>query len=175
MDYKHNKIKIMVFSALFAALIFTGTQFIKVPLPFGYFNFGDCFIILAALMLGGTYAIMASAIGSVLADIISGYTIYVPATLIIKSLMVVIVTVIAKTGDATNHAVKRLFKVIGVVLAELTMVLGYFLYDIVLYGIAGAGASLLGNFIQAAVAAIASIFIFTIFQKSTLIKHIHFE
>lgn len=82
------------YSALFSALIFCGSQFIQIPLPFGYFNLGDCFIILSAVFIGGPYCVISSAIGSVMADVLSGYTVYVPATLLIKSAMAAVITVI---------------------------------------------------------------------------------
>ncbi len=164
-----NKI---AYSALFAALIFVGTQFIRVPLPFGYFNFGDCFVLLSALIIGGPYAVAASAIGSVLADILSGYTLYAPATLIIKSLMVIVAIAVSRLGNNKSKAVKTVFLVIGVILAEILMVSGYFVYDSILYGIAGALAALFGNVMQGIVASVMSVFLITIFERTGLVKYI---
>ncbi len=169
---KQNRTKKIVSSAMFAALIFIGTQFIKVPLPFGYFNFGDCFVLLSALIIGNPYAVMATSIGSVLADILSGYTIYAPATLIIKSLMVIIVIAISKLGANKNKALKSILLTIGVFCSELIMICGYFLYDTFLYGFTGALTTVSGSIIQGIIGAITCIFLFDVFERSGLIKYI---
>ncbi len=156
----------MVYCAVFIALIFVGTQFIRVPLPFGYFNMGDCFILLSAWIMGGAYAVIASSIGAVLADVLSGYALYVPATLVIKSLMVVGVIVLKKVIRCENEK-KKVFAQLGsALLAELIMVGGYFVYDTVLYGFAGATAAFVGNIIQGAVAIITFVLFVGIFEKS---------
>ncbi len=164
-----NKI---VYSALFATLIFVGTQFIRVPLPFGYFNFGDCFVLLSALIIGGSYAVVASAIGSGLADILSGYTLYAPATLIIKALMVIVVIAASTLGRNRSKSLKKVFLVIGVFFAEILMVSGYFIYDIILYQLAGATAALFGNITQGIVASVTSILFITVLERMKLIKYI---
>ena len=40
----------LVYAALFTALIFVGTFYLHVTLPFGYFNFGDAILLIAAFM-----------------------------------------------------------------------------------------------------------------------------
>ena len=44
--------KNIVFSAVFAALCCVGTLVIIIPLPYGYFNAGDIFVLLAGWCLG---------------------------------------------------------------------------------------------------------------------------
>ncbi len=172
---KRNKSIKIVFSALFAALIFVGTQFIRVPLPFGYFNFGDCFVILSAIILGNPYAVFCSAIGSAGADVLSGYTLYAPATLVIKALMAIVAAAIAGIGKNKSNKIKMLFLCMGAFCAELIMVLGYFIYDIVLYGTAGALAALLGNVMQGAVALVMSVFLVTVFERTGFLKYFKSE
>lgn len=77
-DKNLQNIKKLAFGALFAALIFCGTYFIKLPMPFseGYIHAGDGFVFLAAALLPAPYAMGAAAIGaglSLSADIRSGY------------------------------------------------------------------------------------------------------
>lgn len=75
------------FAALFAALCCVSTLFISVPLPAsGYFNTGDIFVLLAGWFLGPLYGGAAAGVGSMLADIISGYAVYAPATFFVKAL-----------------------------------------------------------------------------------------
>ncbi len=173
----------VVYSALFATMIFAGTQWIRMPLPFGYFHFGDCFILLAAFIIGGSYAVAASVIGSVLADIVSGYIIYAPATIPIKSLMALTMIFITKSYKKArsnfykfpSHPKKKNQIILlagGAVISELIMVIGYFIYDTFLYSPAGAIAALPGNVLQAAAASITSVLIITILEHSNLLNHI---
>ncbi len=76
----------MVFSIMFIILVFAATIVIQVYQPFtgGYFNLGESVIYVAALVFGPWVAGIAGGIGAALADAVSGYGIFVPATLIIK-------------------------------------------------------------------------------------------
>lgn len=76
--------KNLAFAAVFAALCFTGTFVIVIPLPYGYFNAGDVFVLLAGWCLGPVYGSVAAAAGSSLADVLSGFALYAPATFVIK-------------------------------------------------------------------------------------------
>ena len=61
------------------------TRFFIVPLPSGgYFNFGDVFVVFSGLMLGKRGGAVAGGVGAAIADIISGYAVFAPLTLIAK-------------------------------------------------------------------------------------------
>ncbi len=167
-----NKSKIIHFAnaAFFTALIFVGTQFLKVPFPFGYGHLGDCFVLMAGAFVGSPYAIIAAAAGSVLADCLSGYAIYVPATLIVKSTMTVIVLLVMKSHKNAEFSVCRF--ALGAILAEMVMVAGYFLYDTLLYGVSGALASIVGNAAQGVMAVVSATALVSVIRHSSLRKYI---
>lgn len=73
-------------AGLFTAIIFIVTGFLHVPTHNGYTHFGDAFIYLVASILPLPYAIVSSAVGAALADGSSGFVIWMPATIIVKSL-----------------------------------------------------------------------------------------
>ena len=75
-------------------------------------------------MLGPIYGAFAGGVGSALADLLAGYPHYIVGTLIIKALMAVIAALAYQTLGKKNGYLGRL---VGGVLAELWMVLGYFL------------------------------------------------
>ncbi len=155
----------LIYASLFAALIFIGTQFIKVPLMFGYFNMGDCFVLLAGWTLGGPYGMAASAIGAALADILSGYVIYAPATVLIKATMAAMAHLLYQKALGL-HRFPRLGALIGsAVIAELLMVAGYYAYETILYGAAGAALSIPGNLLQGVAAVVTSVLIIKILNK----------
>lgn len=172
---KSNAVMKAVYAALFMAFVFVGTSFLRVPLPLGYFNMGDCFILLSAVVIGGAYAVIASALGAALADVLSGYMIYAPATAMIKSLMVIVM--LGVLHFCKNKSIKaiNILLCVGAVVSELIMICGYFTYDTILYGLAGAAASLPGNILQGIAAAVAFVIAFAVMKQTGLLKRIQMQ
>lgn len=157
-----QKIRKLVFTALMAALVCVATMVIQVPSPTGgYVNVGDCFVLLGGWLLGPWYGAAAGGIGAALTDLIMGYTAYVPATLIIKGLMGLMVGLAVKRFG-TGHGTLLLSGVV----AELWMALGYFLFASLLLG-KGTGAllSVPGNLVQGAVGVVLSYVLMQLFQR----------
>lgn len=74
---KESRLRHMVLTGLFAALICLTTAFIlHIPVGNGYIHLGDSFIYLAACVLPMPYGIIAAALGGSMADLLSGYAIY---------------------------------------------------------------------------------------------------
>lgn len=84
----HKHIKLICISAMLSALVFVATFLVKIPLPVGYVHIGDGIVFLASALLPLPYAMIASAVGVGLADLCSGYAIYIPITVIIRILTV---------------------------------------------------------------------------------------
>ena len=142
--------KNIAFCALFATLCCISTLLITIPLPNGYFNLGDCFVLLSGWFLGPIYGVISAGVGSMLADLFSGFAIYAPATLVIKALM-------ALCAFALRYLLFKAIKkralnfipcVLSALVSEAIMLLGYFLFESILYGFAGASLSLVGNALQ---------------------------
>ncbi len=142
--------KRLAFTALFAALCCIGTIVIVVPLPFGYFNAGDIFVLLSAWCLGPLYGSVSAAVGSALADIISGYAIYAPATFFIKGLDAFVAYTVwfFLKKCIQKESLDFLPRLFSAALGEGVMVLGYFGYEWILYGLGGATATIFGNVLQ---------------------------
>lgn len=84
----HQSLRRLVLSALFAALACIATLVIQLHVsPNGYINLGDCIVLLCGWLLSPAYGAAAAGIGSAMADILSGYAYYAPATLVVKALM----------------------------------------------------------------------------------------
>lgn len=80
---KSFTLKKMLLAALFAALACVATMVISFPIPAtqGYINMGDCMVLMSGWILGGLYGALAGGIGSALADLLLGYTVYAPERL----------------------------------------------------------------------------------------------
>ena len=154
-----SRVKKITYAALFAALCTIATYLIKVPMPLGYFNVGDIFVLLAGWMLGGIWGGLAAGVGSAVADLISGYAIYAPVTFVLKFLM----PFAAYYGYMLfkklikKPALDFLPRFFSALVAELLMALGYFLFESILYGLAGGVMTLVGNFIQGGVCLVGGV------------------
>ena len=162
-----RRVRMMVLTALFAALSYVATRVLMVPSPTGgYMNLGDTVVLLGAYLLGPVYGAVAGAIGPALADLLSGYAIYVPGTLVIKALMALAAALLYKAMAKKSWA----FVVCGAV-AEAIMVVGYCLYDALLSGSLAAGAAgIPSNLVQAAFGLVVSTLLALALKKSGYVR-----
>lgn len=114
--------------AAFVALAFLGTLLIRVPLPAtgGYFNLGDTFVMLAALLFGPLAGLLTGCFGPAIADLI-GFPQFVPATAVTKGLEGLIVGLIALKGGRTG------LRILAVACGVLVMAGGYFIFEAFIY------------------------------------------
>ena len=161
------KVKMLVLTALFIALGYVATTVLMVPSPTGgYMNLGDTVVILGAYLLGPVYGAIAGGVGPALADLLSGYGIYVPATLVIKALMGLAAALLYRALKKQNWAL-----VVCGVAAEAIMVIGYWLFDGILVGsLAGSAAGLPSNFVQAAFGLIVSTLLALVLKRSGYVR-----
>lgn len=162
---KMKKLQKLVTAALFTAIVCVATFVVKIPSPAtnGYFNLGDCFVLLSGWLLGPVYGALAAGLGSALADILSGYVQYAPATFVIKALMAAAAYFIYRAIQKKPFA----SKLVGGFAAEAIMVLGYFGYEAVIlqYGLAAAG-SIFSNIMQGLVGIAAGITAASLIEKN---------
>ncbi|MBE6531434.1 MAG: ECF transporter S component [Ruminococcaceae bacterium] len=167
LNSKLSASKKIAFSAIFASLCCVAT-FIQVPLPFGYFNLGDIFVLVGAWSLGPVLGALAAGIGSALADLLLGYSAYIPATFVIKAAMAVCAYFLYELFKkiAKGKKLDVLFHVTSAVVAECVMVGGYLLYEAFILGYgAGALASVSGNCLQGAAAIIGASILISVLPK----------
>ncbi len=117
----------LVIAALFAAIIYIFTALFHVPAHTGYTHIGDAFIFLAASILPLPYAVVAAVIGAGLADLLSGYVIWLPATVVIKAL-----SVLSFSSGEIRLLTRR--NVLALVPAWVLCIGGYYLYEGVITG-----------------------------------------
>ena len=164
-----NATQKIVISSLFAALICVATMLIKIPSPLkGYINLGDGIVLLAAWILPLPYGLIAAGLGSALADLFSGYAVYAPATFIIKALMAVVACYFYKLF--AKKAKVTLSRVFSGILSELVMILGYFLFEGILYGFVPSLVNIPANAVQAVAGIIIGVVLITVFEKQNIIK-----
>ena len=142
---------------------------IKIPSPLkGYINLGDGIVLLAAWILPPAYGLIAAGLGSALADLYAGYVMYVPATFVIKALMAVAAytvyhLLIKKIPDTVS-------RILSGVLAEIVMILGYFLFEGILYGFGASLVNIPANGVQGVAGIVIGVVLITVFEKQNITK-----
>lgn len=163
---------IVALIAIFAALTYVITAFLAIPVPAtgGYINLGDMLVMFTALLFGPLVGGLAGGFGSALADILSPYYIYAPATLVIKGLEGFIIGLISNPKDNNSRVSLRDF--LAVLIGGIMIPLGYFIYEafILNQGIAVALVEVPGNFFQFGFAAISSILLIIATRKNLIIS-----
>ena len=159
-----TKTQKIVMAAMFAALCCVATMLIKIPSPLkGYLNLGDCIVLLSGFMLSPVYGFLAAGLGSALADIFAGYVVYAPATFIIKGDMAVIAYFCFK--GIHNKLGNTASRIIGGTLAEIVMILGYFVFEGFMYGFAPSVVNIPANGIQGVAGIILGVILAKIFDE----------
>ncbi|MFW9806913.1 MAG: ECF transporter S component [Candidatus Thorarchaeota archaeon] len=121
--------------AIMTALSTIMTLVIQIPYPgtSGYFNFGDTMVMLGGLLLGPVGGFFAGGVGSALADAISGYTFYVPITLVAKGLEGMAVGFLS--FKVKEHIRLSKWDIVGVIVGALFMLTGYFIPQTFFFGL----------------------------------------
>lgn len=165
------KLRTLAKTAMMTALICLLTATLHIPSGHGYIHMGDAMIYLAAAILPMPYAVCAAAIGGAMADLISGYAVYVLPTICIKALLALTCSLI---GGKRLFCVRR---VISSAVCCIVSSVGYWLTEVLLYQ-GDLWAQLLltlpGNLIQS----IGSAVLFAVcaaaldrLPRNTLLKH----
>lgn len=168
---KKPNTKKLVLTALFTALTMVATLMIRIPLPLGYVNLGDAFILLGVFVLGPVYGGIAAGMGAGLADLF-GYPLYAPATFVIKAGMAVAAWFVYKLlAKATKK--EMLAQSVGGVCGALVMAVGYFLYEILLFTTVGVAiVNVPWNLLQGVVGTVLAVAVMKVLRATKVLERI---
>ena len=124
---KDQKIRLMCIAGIFTAIVFVFTAYLHIPSHTGYTHVGDGFIYLAACMLPLPYAMFVGAGGALLADCLTGYAIWAPGSIIIKTVAVLFFS----RKSARIISIRNLLALIP---AWAVCIGGYYLYEALITG-----------------------------------------
>ena len=145
MKKRNETIRMLVLSAMFAALCCVTTMLVRFPTVAGYTNIGEGMCLLAGLVLGPWYGFFAAGIGSGLADLLA---------LLLQPML--------KKGEKIPFWRLALIELPS----EVIMVAGYFGYKALILGKGlAAAASIPNNLVQAAVGIVLSVVLYTALAK----------
>ncbi|NLN77230.1 MAG: ECF transporter S component [Armatimonadetes bacterium] len=149
----NKKILTLTTGGLLSAVILLATYFsIPIPTGTGYVHLGDGAIFASAVLLG-PFAAISAGLGSMLADLLTGFPHYMPATLVIKGLM----GLVAGLAFRRFPHMKWTGQCLLFIVCALIMAGGYFVTEIYLYGLAAAIGSLPFNGLQGLAGVVAGL------------------
>lgn len=111
-----------------SALVFIATFVPKIPIPLGYAHLGDAAIFLTVVLCGRKIGIFSGVTGSALADLLSGFPIWILPTIFIKAAMAEIFFRLRNKNFIS-----------ALVAACLAMTAGYTIFGAILYESFAAG------------------------------------
>ena len=117
----------MCLSGIFSALVFVITAYLHVPTYNGYVHCGDGVIFIAACILPMPYSVAVGVLGAMLADLLTGFAIWAPGSMIIKGLLVLLFTC-----RSNKIVTKR--NLVALLPAALISAAGYYLYEALITG-----------------------------------------
>ncbi len=138
---RDDSLRRLTLTAIVASVVMVATMFLKVPTPTGYVHLGDGVIFAASLAFGPILGGLSGAVGSAMADVLSGYGMWAPWTFFIKGGAGVIVGL---AGDGHGRSIR----LTGMVAAAVWIIVGYAIGTAQLYGPAAVLAEILGNIVQ---------------------------
>lgn len=118
----------MTLTATMSALVFLATFVPKIPIPLGYAHLGDAAIFLTVILCGRKIGILSGVIGSALADLLSGFPIWILPTIIIKATMA-----------ESFFRLRDKNIILALIIASLLMTFGYTFAGGILYDSLSAG------------------------------------
>lgn len=124
---KDQKIRLMCIAGIFTAIVFVFTAYLHIPSHTGYTHVGDGFIYLAACMLPLPYAMFVGAGGALLADCLTGYAIWAPGSIIIKTVAVLFFS-------RKSVRIISIRNLLALIPAWAVCIGGYYLYEALITG-----------------------------------------
>lgn len=154
-DIQSVNVRFFVISALFIALTYVFTAFINIRLPIaangGLIHLGNVPLFIGAILFGRKTGMLAGGIGMGLFDLLSGWTLWAPFTLVTVGLMGYVV---GRMTEKKSHQ-KFGWYAFAIAVACVIKIVGYYIAEVILYhNLLAPALSIPGNLVQIGVAAV---------------------
>jgi uncharacterized membrane protein len=126
----------LIITAMLIALVFLSTFFLNIKLPIaangGLVHLGTAMLFIASFLFGPKKAALAGAIGMGLFDIVGGWALWAPITIVARGLQGYIVGKIAWSKGRNGTSIA--FNVIATIVSIPFMIAVYYIGEGILYG-----------------------------------------
>lgn len=161
-----SKTKNLIIAALLAALTCIATMVIQIPTLSGYIHLGDSLVILCGIILGPVTGGISAGIGSMMADLLSGYFIpYGPATLLIKALAAFSAGYLFHGLSKSSKLNINILVLLSGAVSGIIVVIGYGIFGIAVYGLSAGITTILPNFVQVSAGILGAFLLYPIISK----------
>lgn len=111
MDQRSNSVKNIVVVAFFAAVTYLGIQVFRIPIPAAvgtpFLHFGNIFVVLGILFLGGRRGAVSGTLGLLIFDLLNGYIQAMPKIFVVTILKCLILEWLFSYLNRKFHQGKR--------------------------------------------------------------------
>ena len=151
-------VKELAITAICIVLVYVFTAVVNVKLPIaaagGLIHLGNVPLFVAAILFGKRTGMIAGGIGMGLFDLLSGWTLWAPFTLVTVGIMGLVVGLVTEKKKSFPRYI------LAMVLACIIKIVGYYIAEGIIYGnwVAPA-ASIPGNLVQIGVAAVITLIV----------------
>ena len=151
-------VKELAITAICIVLVYVFTAVVNVKLHIaaagGLIHLGNVPLFIAAILFGKRTGMIAGGIGMGLFDLLSGWTLWAPFTLVIVGIMGLVVGMVTEKKKSFPRYI------LAMVLACIIKIVGYYIAEGIIYGnwVAPA-ASIPGNLVQIGVAAVITLIV----------------
>lgn len=157
----------LIITGLLAALVFVSTVFLNIKLPIGnggLVHLGTAMLFIASILYGPKKGALAGAIGMGIFDMVGGWMLWAPITIVARGLQGFIVGKIAWSNGRKGNSIT--FNLIATIVSVPFMIAVYYIGEGILYGnwIAPL-ASMPGDLIQNALGVIIAIPVCIVLKK----------
>ena len=165
MKYNYKTFRLTL-AALFAALCCVMTMVVQIPVPTaGYIHFGDVFVLLSGWLLG-LPGVIAAGVGSMFADIFTGFASYAPVTFLDKAATAAVAWLAyALLRKILPRKLAFIGLICSAVLGELVMAAGYIAYEWFLYGFGKAILTLIPYLIKGGISVALACLLYPVLRK----------
>ncbi|KXT83643.1 Substrate-specific component PdxU2 of putative pyridoxin-related ECF transporter [Streptococcus sp. DD11] len=150
---KHNPVKKLILLSMLTALSAVLGSFLKIPTPTGFLTLLDAGIFFTAFYFGKKEGALVGALSAFLVDLISGYPQWMLYSLLIHG------------AQGCFAGFKAPYRYLGLLLATVSMVGGYALASVFMFGVGAALPDLLPNFLQNAFGLAVGLLLYRLFPK----------
>ncbi|WP_180954257.1 ECF transporter S component [Bacillus sp. M6-12] len=163
----------LILTSMLIALVFVATIFLNIKLPItangGLVHLGTAMLFIASILFGPKKGAIAGAVGMGLFDLISGWTLWAPFTILTRGLQGYIVGKIAWSKGRNGSSIG--FNLFATIISAPFMLIGYYICEGVLFSnwIVPA-ASIPGNIVQNVVGICIAIPVCAVLKKIRLFQ-----
>jgi uncharacterized membrane protein len=153
--------RILAVTAMMTAVVFVLTSIVRVPTPAkGYIHLGDVGVFFAAFAFGPWIGGIAGGLGTGLADIVGGFPLWAPFSLVIHGLQGLVVGWMSRRWQGAKGLV------LSALVGGMIVVIGYLAAGILLSGVGAAVGELPLNVIQVSAGAVVGVPLFVAVRQA---------